>query len=120
MAREERAIGEFPGLWAASEAMHGAWVRFIASGDPNGRGHPSSGEKLGAPFWPRFESPRAEVMMFGGGNDERMGGAGRGARGTPARVAALTEKELEECQFWWGRVELSEGMGKKMDIKARL
>lgn len=141
------AIGGFPGLVRTSDAMHGAWTRFIATGDPNpahidgeaaGRGHQHSSPSSAAsmPFWPRFSSPlvgdtalapgqlrrkgRSEgeecgrVMMFGLGNDERMGGAGRSTPGVPATVVRMTEGEVEKCRFWWERVELSEGTGRRL------
>lgn len=141
------AIGGFPGLVRTADAMHGAWTRFIATGDPNPahidaeadhRHHPSSSSSSSAstPFWPRFNSPlvgdtalapgrlrrkgRSEgedcgrVMMFGLGNDERMGDAGRGTPGVPATVVRMTEGEVERCRFWWERVELSEGAGRRL------
>lgn len=161
VAHDMAAIGGFPGLVRTADAMHGAWTRFIATGDPNpphidGAGaeeeeqqqksasstsqssQPSSLTRGGGatPFWPRFTSPfvgdtagspgrlrrRAgagaegcgRVMMFGLGNDERMGGAGRGMPGWPATVVGLTEAEVERCRFWWERVELSEGMGTRL------
>lgn len=130
------AIGQFPGLVATSDAMHGAFVRFIATGNPN----PNQQKE----WWPRFQSPLegdmdqttwpgrlrrknhrtsgqqedtyGQVMMFGADNDERMGGTNRG---TPATVRRLSEGEVEECRFWWERVELSEGMGRRLAIGGR-
>lgn len=176
VAHDMSAIGAFPGLVRTADAMHGAWTRFIATGDPNpphieggggaGQGGaglqqqqqqqqrgsasplpPASPSAAGTPFWPRFSSPlvgdtagapgrlrrRAgagaegcgRVMMFGLGNDERMGDAGRRTPGWPATVVKLTEGEVERCKFWWERVDLSEGMGRRVDSgggnsKARL
>lgn len=150
VAHDMAAIGGFPGLVRTADAMHGAWTRFIATGDPNpahidgqasneGRGpssspaHPSSAS---TPFWPRFNSPLVgdtvlapgrlrrkgrhegedcgRIMMFGLGNDERMGDAGRRTPGVPATVVRMTEAEVEKCRFWWERVELSEGMGRRL------
>lgn len=143
------AIGGFPGLVRTADAMHGAWTRFIATGDPNpahidgeaghgGHGHHpyAAASSASTPFWPRFNSPlvgdtalapgrlrrkgRSEgedcgrVMMFGLGNDERMGNAGRGTPGVPATVVRMTEGEVEKCRFWWERVELSEGTGRRL------
>lgn len=176
VAHDMAAIGPHPGLVRVAGAMHGAWARFVATGDPNpARIDGSSGGEQGqeqerrqqqgqqgqtpttstststAPFWPRFTSPLVgdtetspgryrrrgdgddaagapgRVMMFGLGNDERLGPAGRGAPGLPATVAGLAGAEVERCRFWWGRVELSEGMGRRLAgggdgdvVKARL
>lgn len=149
VAHDMGAIGGFPGLLRTADAMHGAWTRFIATGDPNpahidgeGKDSPSSlssshSSSASTPFWPRFNSPlvgdtaRApgrlrrkgrhegwedcgRIMMFGLGNDERMGDAGRGTPGVPATVVRMTEGEVEKCRFWWERVELSEGMGRRL------
>lgn len=155
------AIGQFPGLVATSDVMHGAWVRFIATGNPNPNpgltstitSIKESGRGGEPEWWPRFQSPLigddeaspgqfvqrrrprtssdgeekgsnlwrdGEVMMFGADNDERMGGTNRG---TPAQVVRLSEGEVDECRFWWERVELSEGMGRKLAVasgRARL
>lgn len=91
----------------------------------------------------RGETPAGEtgqLLVFGEGNDERVAtlragqegvsgvggggwkewfaslvGAGKtGLReGTPAKVGMLSEVELAACRFWWGRVELSEGLGNR-------
>lgn len=148
------AIGNFPGLVRTADAMHGAWTRFIATGDPNpphidGENISSSSppshhhSSASTPFWPRFNSPlmgdtaRApgrlrrkgrheggedcgRIMMFGLGNDERMGDAGRGTPGVPATVVRMTEAEVEKCSFWWERVELSEGMGCRLGGAAEM
>ncbi|KAL8343972.1 hypothetical protein RB601_004478 [Gaeumannomyces tritici] len=92
------------------------------------------------PRWPAFESPfrggtaaapalardgggeRGRLVVFGDGNEERLGG--KGSSGTVARVAALSERELELCRFWWERVELSQGAGTRLvggsPVKANL
>lgn len=144
VAHDMAAIGGYPGLVRTADAMHGAWTRFIATGDPNpahidGRGPSSPAPPSPAsstPFWPRFNSPLVgdtalapgrlrrkgrsqgedcgRVMMFGLGNDERMGSAGRGTPGVPATVVRMTEGEVEKCRFWWERVELSEGAGRRL------
>lgn len=165
VAHDMGALAPFPGLVATSDVMHGAFVRFIATGDPNPKtdlATPTTQEE----WWPRFQSPlsegydlasspgrlspssssspssspstttvtgrksssddggddrgqrqRGQVMMFGADNDERMGGADPNP-GTPARVVALTAHEVAQCRFWWERVELSEGMGRR--VRARL
>ncbi|KAG8160572.1 hypothetical protein KVR01_010108 [Diaporthe batatas] len=149
VAHDMAAIGNFPGLVRTADAMHGAWTRFIATGDPNPAhidaegttpsppSHHSSSTSSSTPFWPRFSSPfigdtaraparlrrkrrheggedSGRIMMFGLGNDERMGDAGRGTPGVPATVVRMTEGEVEKCRFWWERVELSEGMGRRL------
>ncbi|KAL8377752.1 hypothetical protein RB595_008440 [Gaeumannomyces hyphopodioides] len=89
------------------------------------------------PRWPAFESPfrggtaaapalvrdggeRGKFVVFGDGNEERLGGGS----GTAARVVALSERELELCRFWWERVELSQGAGTRLvgegPVKANL
>lgn len=121
-SHDVRALAPFPGLLRTADAMHGAWVRFVATGDPNPR-RQGPADNPTTEWWPRFTSPLAEeggagdhgrVMLFGAGNDERMGGAGRGRQGTPAQVVRLTEGEVEQCRYWWERVELSEGMGRRL------
>lgn len=136
------ALAPFPGLVATSDVMHGAFVRFIATGNPNppSLDVPTTTTTSTKEWWPRFTSPlqgdsdmaprtlsavvagqtttttgspRGEVMVFGADNDERMGGA---HRGTPASVRSLSEDEVEQCRFWWERVELSEGMGKRLAL----
>ncbi|OIW27515.1 alpha/beta-hydrolase [Coniochaeta ligniaria NRRL 30616] len=104
-----------PGLRKVADAMHAAWVNFVVSpaGDPN----PVSGQAGG---WPAFVSPfggrgKGEIVVFGEGNDERWTEKGGKSAGTPVGLEALTEWELERCRFWWDRVELSEGVGKRLD-----
>lgn len=152
------AIGQFPGLVATSDAMHGAFVRFIATGNPNPNPNPDSNQQQQQQqkeWWPRFQSPLqgdddeevyqavsaatwpgrhltrkpkggerdddeaasyGQVMMFGADNDERMGGT---KRGRPAVVRRLSEGEVDQCRFWWDRVELSEGMGTRWAVGGR-
>ncbi|KAK3683500.1 Alpha/Beta hydrolase protein [Podospora appendiculata] len=124
------------GLVAVANAMHGAWARFVASkvGDPNAN---NTGVE-----WPVFESPfvkeeaegkgkrwwwdstkdeeeegppgdSGRIMVFGEGNDERLGVGGSLRRGTPAQVKKLSPAELRACRFWWERIELSEGLGRR-------
>ncbi|KAK0634955.1 Alpha/Beta hydrolase protein [Bombardia bombarda] len=143
--------GRSPGLMAISDAMHGAWARFVASKV----GSPNYGAPIGAVEWPAFVSPfkredvsaaggsaakrwlwndaasantnkageagkgggppgdTGRVLVFGAGNDEREGKAGKGRKGTPALVEPMSALELETCRFWWERIELSQGLGKK-------
>ncbi|KAH6850990.1 Alpha/Beta hydrolase protein [Chaetomium sp. MPI-CAGE-AT-0009] len=105
-----------PGMRAVADAMHGRWARFVASAvaSPDEKG---GGDGVA---WPAFVSPLAEgdpaglgagkIMVFGEGNDE-MGGGWR--QGVPAKVVEMTELEREACRFWWERIGLSQGLGKK-------
>lgn len=121
------AIGQFPGLVATSDAMHGAFVRFVATGDPNPAATPTQQQRRTEEggWWPRYTCPltpknnatttSGQIMVFGRANDERAGGTNPG---TPAAVRRLSEGEGRECRFWWDRVELSEGMGKRTSVTA--
>ncbi len=116
-----------PGLARVSDAMHGAWARFVATGDPNPTPSSSDGGSGAAVRWEPFVSPfnssqpaegdghgrgaKGRLMVFGKGNDERMGRWGRSQPGTPTEMRALTDAELRMCRFWWDRVELSQGLG---------
>jgi carboxylesterase type B len=116
-----KADKAMPGLRAVSDAMHGAWVNFVVSKDGNPNGDASST----AAQWPAFKSPFAtakrdtaaagQLMVFGQGNNERVpwqrSSASKKTPGTPATVAALSEEDKRRCEFWWTRVELSEGTG---------
>jgi len=140
-----------PGLKNVSDAMHGAWARFVVSktGSPN---HATRDDVV---TWPVFKSPFVqqqadeawrgavkrgetlpaeigEKLVFGEGNDERMSiatpmiewiGKRSGNKvasvGTPAKIEVLTDVEIAACRFWWGRVELSEGLGTAKETKVR-
>ncbi|CAJ2511469.1 Uu.00g070940.m01.CDS01 [Anthostomella pinea] len=114
VAHDMDVIGKYPGLVRTAEAMTGAWTRFAATGDPSPARSSDDKTKLS---WPKFVSPfttsasgdAGKVALFGSGNDERMGARGRQSQGVPAQLVALTEREKEECRFWWDRVVLSEG-----------
>jgi hypothetical protein len=71
--------------------------------------------------WPAFVSPFArdgrgpgegtgKIMVFGEGNNEMGGG---NSTGVAARVVEMTELEKAACRFWWERVPLSEGLGRR-------
>ncbi|KAK4166079.1 putative cholinesterase [Cladorrhinum sp. PSN259] len=121
--------GQRPGLMAISNAMHGAWARFVTSkiGSPNSS---VPGVRREEVKWPQFESPfakdssgggkyrdvlgrKGKIMVFGEGNNERDKLAKITGRGVPAKVEGLSELEVKACEFWWGRVWLSEGVGKR-------
>ncbi|KAL2256947.1 hypothetical protein VTK26DRAFT_866 [Humicola hyalothermophila] len=131
---EEVGIPGRAGLLEVSKEMCRRWARFVATGSPNPPSPPSDGDgrnEDGQPrelIWPAFVSPAAasggngeddgvnvaQVMVFGEGNDERGGGSNRGV---PAQVQALTELEREACRFWWERVALSEGLGRREGVE---
>ncbi|KAK3989858.1 Alpha/Beta hydrolase protein [Cladorrhinum sp. PSN332] len=118
-----------PGLFAISNAMHGAWARFVVSetGNPNFAVTGKGGETK----WPRYESPfdkatgeyrdvlgrKGKVMVFGEGNNERDKLASAVGRGVPEKVEGLSGIERRACEFWWGRVWLSEGVGKRGEVR---
>lgn len=145
VAHDMGAIGRYPGLVQTSVAMHGAWVRFVVTGNPNAPSSSSSkgrlGKQEGEVYWPRFSSPfigdtdaapgqlrrkaggaaLGQVMMFGEGNNERCREGGDKNPGTAAKVVSLNEHEEEQCRYWWERIELSQGLGRRLgDGKARL
>ncbi|KAK3321197.1 Alpha/Beta hydrolase protein [Cercophora scortea] len=126
------------GLVAVSDAMHGAWARFVASkvGDLNANNTGVEWPVFGSPFvkeeaegkgkrwwwwWSSADDEEEEgppgdsgrIMVFGEGNDERLGAGGSSRKGTPAQVKKLSAAELRACRFWWERIELSEGLGRR-------
>jgi carboxylesterase type B len=122
---EELLGGKRQGLREVADAMHGMWARFVTSeaNTPNPENDGGDGKGV---EWPAFVSPFAEegqkgkgvgkIMVFGDGNDERSGGRNRGV---PAKVVEMTELEKEACRFWWERVWLSQGLGKRAgEVKA--
>ncbi|ROT39353.1 carboxylesterase [Sodiomyces alkalinus F11] len=123
VARDMEALGGFPGLVRVSEGMHGFFSRFVASrcGDPNrlllGTDDRQEGDG-DVPAWPRFVSPfddnsgpdAGKILVFGEGNDERAGGE---SEGVVARVRTLTRSEIAQCRFWWERMPLSQGSGRR-------
>ena len=128
-----------PGLRAVADAMNARWMAFAASpdglfdssaadteeeGGKGDEGKEEEDDEVKGLAWPRFESPfdvvdratgrrgSGRLLVFGEGNDEAAGGR---ARGTPVRVRTLTEREVEQCRFWWDRMALSQGMGERED-----
>lgn len=104
-----------PGLVAIAKEMNHRWVSFCSS--PSGKLDASDEDER----WPEFQSPlggdssssasgdgAGKLLVFGEGNDEAAGGRNPG---TPVKARTLTERELEQCRFWWDRMELSQGMG---------
>jgi carboxylesterase type B len=106
-------VSQKPGLRAISDAMHTAWVNFIVSKDGNPNPLAKTGEE-----WPAFESPfggkgNGRLVKFGEGNDERVEAGS--SEGVPMKVEELTERELQVCRFWWERVEISQGIGRRLN-----
>jgi len=102
---EADATGKpLPGLERVSEQMHGLFSQFV-SDDPEGL----------EDKWPRFVSPARGgegcILVFGEGNDERMGKQGTGNEGIVMRVRKMSRREIERVTFWWKRVPLSQGFG---------
>ncbi|KAL6901351.1 alpha/beta-hydrolase [Trichoderma evansii] len=104
-----------PGLVATAKEMSQRWISFSSS--PSGTLDQSDEDER----WPEFQSPfgddgslpgagPGELLVFGDGNDEAAGGRNQG---TPVKTRTLTERELEQCRFWWDRMELSQGMGER-------
>jgi carboxylesterase type B len=105
MSSGHGALPLLPGLEKVSEEMHGLFSAFVSCDN-----FTELEQK-----WPRFVSPLAggdgKILVFGEGNDERMGGHGHGEKGVVMRVRAMTDREVERCSFWWERVHLSQGFG---------
>ncbi|KAL7926488.1 alpha/beta-hydrolase [Trichoderma austrokoningii] len=110
-----------PGLVATAKEMNHRWISFASS--PSGTLDQSDEDER----WPEFQSPLGddsssssspaaggpglgEILVFGDGNDEAAGGRNQG---TPVKTRTLTKSELEQCRFWWDRMELSQGMGER-------
>ena len=96
-----------PGIMTVAKEMNGRWAKFIAAPDGD----------LGD-AWPLFTSPldgldgEGKMLVFGEGNDEGTGGKNAG---TAIKERILTSKEKAQCNFWWQRMELSQGMGAKRE-----
>ena len=96
-----------PGLAATGQEMHTRWTEFITS--PNGE----------VSSWPEFKTPfdgqgSGELLVFGDGNTEGVGG---GEKGTAVKTRRVTEREKDVCRFWWERMELSQGLGERGVVK---
>lgn len=114
-----------PGLIAVAKEMNHRWTSFSSS--PSGTLNPDDQEEA----WPTFQSPLGdsssatsfsgagigELLVFGDGNDEAAGGRNQG---TPVKTRRLTDRELEQCRFWWDRMELSQGTGERGTASAWL
>ncbi|KAI0124918.1 Alpha/Beta hydrolase protein [Xylariales sp. AK1849] len=121
VAHDMAVLDDFPGLVRAADAMTGFWTRFAAFGDPNPSSTSAASDSTYGTTWREFTSPftsagndtgtNGQLAMFADGNDERMGARGRSSPGVPAQMINLTEREVEECQYWFDRVIYSEGFG---------
>jgi triacylglycerol lipase len=79
--------------------LHACVTSSIVTGDPNAvRGRWGS-----RPQWEPYERNNRKLMVFGDGNEERIGG-GVGA------AARFAEDEWAETEsdFWWEKTEISE------------
>lgn len=122
---EMNALEATPGLKAMAKEMNYRWTSFCAS--PTGTLNGDDEQEA----WPVFRSPLGddgsaaalsgagigELLVFGEGNDEAAGGK---SLGTPVKTRKLTDRELEQCRFWWDRMELSQGMGERGTASAWL
>ncbi|PHH81656.1 hypothetical protein CDD82_245 [Ophiocordyceps australis] len=89
---------EAPGQRRIAQAMNSRWAAFAA------------GQPLD---WPVFQSPftgagLGELLVFGHGNDEALGGDNEGV---PVGSRCLTAREMQICRFWWEHMDLSHGKG---------
>ncbi|KAK4157489.1 Alpha/Beta hydrolase protein [Chaetomidium leptoderma] len=127
VARDVAEMRGLAGLQEVARVMHGKWAAFAtaAASDPNHRIPGASGEGGGGVEWPAFVSPLAsharegaggtgKIMVFGEGNDEMNGGTGMGV---PAEVVDMTALERDACQFWWERVRMSQGLGRRERVE---
>lgn len=94
---------EHEGLREVSRRMHGFFAEFLKGGGMEG--------------WPRFVPPgegggEGEIMVFGRGNEELLGGE----KGVACEVRKLGAREVERVGFWWERSGLSQGMGDRLDV----
>lgn len=125
VVHDMQVMKNYPGLLATAEAMTGFWTRFAVFGDPNPISPKTASDSPDGTIWSRFISPfsnetgdsggsdleKGRLVLFGDGNDERMGSRGRMNFGVPAQMISLTDREKDECQWWWDRVVFSEGFG---------
>ncbi|KAH6663631.1 phenmedipham hydrolase [Verticillium dahliae] len=100
------------------------------SGSGSGPGPAAAGDDVSwSRFMPPFDGDRqasavkdfdlavGRILVFGGGNDERAGGANPG---TVARMRPLTAREIRQCRFWWQRAHLGQGTGEARAAAGRL
>lgn len=90
-------------LSAAQEELSGinnAYVTsFITKGDPNAVG----GHYPKRPTWGAYDANAPQVMRFGEGNEELIGGG----VGKPASFVS-DDWGRKQCEFWWSKVDVSQ------------
>ncbi|KAJ5925923.1 hypothetical protein N7454_007433 [Penicillium verhagenii] len=82
-----------------SGTLHAYVTSFITTGDPNA----ISGRYSHRPDWKPYEPSDAQVLVFGEGNQELIGG--------PTALAAKFVKDdwaKEQTEFWWSKVPISQ------------
>ena len=89
------------------------WPEFKSPFSRDEAGQKSKDKRWLWGMWDGLPEGIARVMVFGEGNDERMGDEGKMKQGVAAQVKSLTKLEMEACRFWWGRIELSQGLGRR-------
>ncbi|KAF4982177.1 hypothetical protein FZEAL_2154 [Fusarium zealandicum] len=72
---------------------------FITKGDPNAVG----GDFAERPRWKPYDSKAPQVMQFGQGNEELIGGD----VGTTSTFVS-DEWGRKQCEFWWSKVDISQ------------
>ncbi|KAJ5099886.1 hypothetical protein N7532_006887 [Penicillium argentinense] len=82
-----------------SGALHAYVTGFITSGDPNA----FRGQNGQLPEWKPYVPDNAEIMIFGEGNEELIGGST-----APAAKFVKDEWAKEETKFWWSKVPISQ------------
>jgi acetylcholinesterase len=90
-----------PTIKEMSATMHAYWTSFILTGDPN-----DVKGKLGdRVVWPRFNAEgKREMIVFGEGNSELIGGKEKGDAVKIGSDAGVKEV----CKYWMERTELFE------------
>jgi hypothetical protein len=78
---------------------HAYITSFITKGDPN----LLQGRFSHRPKWERYSLEEPKIMIFGQGNEERIGGG----TGVAAQMVDDTWGKVES-DFWWSRVALSQ------------
>jgi len=84
-----------------SGAMHAYWTSFVLTGNPNA----VKGKEGVRVVWPEFgEESGGNMVVFGEGNSELIGGRGKGVV-----VSVKSDGNVRrDCSFWMKRTELFE------------
>lgn len=83
-----------------SGTLHAYLTSFITKGDPN----VIAGRYSQRPQWKPYTSHTPNVMVFGEGNEELIGGDGL----VPPAKLVNDDWAREETNFWWSKVEISQ------------